>query len=80
MNVSEYSSEFDVHGQISWTKFGLKVELQGRDVFGTSFVSPPFPFTYFRPLNEVRVCPPLALSFYRGPFIVVKKKNSSEDG
>ena len=45
MDVSEYSSEFDVHGQISWTKFGLKVELQGRDVFGTSFVSPPFPFS-----------------------------------
>ena len=30
--------------------------------------------TYFRPLNDVRVCPPFALSFDRGPFIVVKEE------
>ena len=40
MDVAKYSSSFGVHRRISWTKSGLKVELQGTDVFGASLVSP----------------------------------------
>ena len=48
MEASKYSLSFDVHRRILWIRFGLKVDLQGIDAFGTSLVSPtPFPSVGF---------------------------------
>ncbi|KIJ92142.1 hypothetical protein K443DRAFT_13810 [Laccaria amethystina LaAM-08-1] len=78
-DVSKYSSSFDFRGRISWTRFGLKVELQGTDVCGTSLVFPLSPSSactrsnVLSPLNVVST--PRVVIF---PFLVVKKRRKGE--